>query len=66
MITNPLLRNRAPGHWEKLSNTDVQCPNDRELVNVQCWLCGWKRDHDERKMTLLGIAEPVWHRRYLT
>jgi hypothetical protein len=63
VMTNPILLNLAPGHWELLKNTDVQCPFDREMVNVQCWNCGWRRSEDERKMTLLGLAEPVWHRR---
>lgn len=65
MATNPLLMNLAPGSWINLANTDVRCPNDGELVNVQCWHCGWKRSDDERLMTLLGLAEPIWHGRYV-
>jgi len=61
-MTNPLMRTLTPGHGDALSNTDVQCPKDRELVNVECWMCGWVRDSDERKMTLLGLSEPIWHR----
>lgn len=64
-MTNPLMLNLSPGHWIKLANTDVRCPKDRELVNVACWKCGWKRDSDERKETLCGMAEPIWHREVL-
>lgn len=63
--TNPMLHNLAPGHWNHLANTDVACPRDGELVNVQCWYCGWKRDREERRLTILGLAEPIWHRRYV-
>lgn len=31
-------------------NGDVRCPNDREMVNVRCWRCGWRRT---------GPADPV-------
>lgn len=32
--------------------TDTPCQRCRELVNVQCWACGWKRDPDERLATI--------------
>jgi hypothetical protein len=32
--------------------TDTPCPRDGELVNVRCWMCGWKRDPDERRQTI--------------
>lgn len=66
IMTNPFLLNLTPGHWIKLANTDVQCPKDGELVNVACWKCGWKRSTHERRMTLIGRAEPIWHRHHLT
>jgi hypothetical protein len=66
-------RERHPGHWEHLKNSDVRCPRRRnygswdfsicnEMVNVACWKCGWKRDPDERQATVSdGLAEPIWH-----
>lgn len=65
ITTNPMLLNRRPGHWKPLYNTDVECPFDRQVVNVQCWKCGWMRDRDERHITLLGLSEPIWHKYYV-
>lgn len=31
--------------------TDVHCPNDNELTDLQCWKCGWLRDPAERTET---------------
>ena len=64
-VTTPWARDLSAGHWKRLSNTDVRCPNDNEMVNFQCWHCGWRRDPAEREATRCGMAEPMWHRYHL-
>lgn len=52
-------------------NADVRCPNDNEMVNVACWLCGWQRDPEQRENDLraelaaypFGRNHPLSHRR---
>jgi hypothetical protein len=61
---------RKPGSFQWWKNSDVRCPNTigrdpyaelcREMVNVQCWRCGWHRDPDERKAVLDYEAMPAW------
>lgn len=41
--------------------TDVVCPTDNELVDIDCWKCGWMRDPTERKATVAKARlVPSW------
>lgn len=40
------IRDVTPPKAASVAVGDVPCPNDGELVNRRCWLCGWQPTRD--------------------